>query len=196
MRLQHFSSLLAGAALLSACGQSQPAPQNTANAEAAAAPAANVAASNATAPAVSETATPAANATAASATPAPAGDDVTQKLLASLPAPYNTGDVAEGKVQFNKCLSCHTVVKDGPVMTGPNLYGIFGEKAGVRPGFAFSPQMKASAFTWDAAKMDTWITKPDAMIPGTKMTFVGLKDPKQRIDLIAYVKVASSGGPP
>ena len=103
---------------------------------------------------------------------------------------------AAGKLQFNKCLSCHTVVKDGPVMTGPNLYGIFGEKAGVRPGFAFSPQMKAAGFSWDAAKMDAWITKPDAMLPGTKMTFVGLKDPKQRIDLIAYVKVASSGGPP
>ena len=185
MRLHRLTPLFAGAALLGACGQSQPA-QNVANAEAPAANAVAPAPAEAAAPATA----PAANATAA----APVAD--TAALLASLPAPYNTGDVANGKVQFNKCLSCHTVVKDGPVMTGPNLYGIFGEKAGVRPGFAFSPQMKAAGFTWDAAKMDTWITNPTQMMPGTKMTFVGLKDPKQRIDVIAYVKVASSGGPP
>ena len=187
MRLQVLSPLLVGAALLSACGQSQPAPQNTANAEATAAPTPNATAS----PSPTE---------APPATPVPAtsqeGDAITQKLLATLPAPYNTGDVAAGKLQFNKCLSCHTVVKGGPVLTGPNLYGIFGEKAGVRPGFAFSPQMKAAAFNWDAAKMDAWITKPAEMLPGTKMTFVGLKDAKQRIDVIAYLKVASSGGPP
>ncbi|MEO6378265.1 MAG: cytochrome c family protein [Caulobacteraceae bacterium] len=190
MRLRVLSPLLAGAALLSACGQSQPAPQNVA--EAPAPPVAN---------AVTPSTPPPAETPPAAPTPSlpvapPAGDSATQKLLASLPAPYNTGDVAAGKLQFNKCLSCHTVVKGGPVMTGPNLYGIFGEKAGVRPGFAFSPQMKAAGFNWDAARMDTWITKPDAMLPGTKMTFVGIKDAKQRIDVIAYIKVASSGGPP
>ena len=182
MRLQHLSALFAGAALLSGCGQSQPAQQSAANTEA---PAANA---TATAPAP----TASASASAANAT---AGATDADKLLASLPAPYNTGDVANGKVQFNKCLSCHTVVKGGPVMTGPNLYGIFGEKAGAIPDFAFSPQMKAAGFSWDAAKLDTWITNPTQMMPGTKMTFVGLKDPKQRIDLIAYLKVASSGGP-
>jgi cytochrome c len=171
MRSLRLSVVVALAALAAACGKSSTE-----------APAAQ----NAAAPEVPTAATPAA--------PAMSPEE-TQKLLAALPAPYNAGDLAEGKLQFNKCLSCHTVTKGGPALTGPNLYGIFGEQAGVRPGFPFSPAMKAATFKWDEAHMDHWVTKPMEMLPGTKMTFPGIKDAKQRIDLVAYLKIASSGGP-
>ena len=80
-------------------------------------------------------------------------------------------------------------------MTGPNLYGVFGRKAGTQPGFAYSDAAKQAAITWDAAHIDSWITDPRAVLPGTKMSFVGLKDPKDRTDLIAYLKVATSPPP-
>jgi len=48
--------------------------------------------------------------------------------------------------------------------------------------------------TWDAAHLDAWIKDPKAVVSGTKMSFMGLKDDKERTDLIAYLKVASSGG--
>jgi cytochrome c len=169
MRPIRLSAAVAIAALVAACGQSQ-----TGN--------------------KAQNAAPEASAPAAPPPPAMSPEDA-QKLLASLPAPYNTADLAAGKLQFNKCLSCHTVTKGGPALTGPNLYGIFGEQAGVRPGFPFSPAMKAATFKWDEAHMDQWTAKPVEMLPGTKMTFPGIKDPKQRIDLVAYLKVASSGGP-
>jgi len=120
--------------------------------------------------------------------PAMSAEDM-KKAQAALPAPYNTADLDNGQSKFALCQTCHTLVKGGPNMTGPNLYGIFGSKAGAVPNFAFSDQMKAAGWTWDAAKIDTWITDPKAMLPKTKMTFPGFKDPKDRTDVIAYLMV-------
>ena len=135
-------------------------------------------------------ATPPASAPAADLT-----DAQKQKLTAELPAPYSGGDIAHGKSVFLICKSCHTTISGGANMTGPNLYGLFGRKAGTAPGFAYSDGMKASGVTWDAAQIDTWITNPKAMVAGTKMSFVGLKDPKDRTDLIAYLKTEVSPAP-
>jgi cytochrome c len=109
-------------------------------------------------------------------------------LIAALPAPYNTADLDNGKHKFAQCRSCHTTAQGGPNMTGPNLWGVFGRKIGSQDGFAYSDGVKAAGFTWDAAHLDTWITDPRAMIAGTKMTFFGIKDPKDRVDVIAYLK--------
>jgi cytochrome c len=114
---------------------------------------------------------------------------------ASLPAPYNTADLANGQSRFALCTSCHTIAKGGPNMTGPNLYGIIGSKAATVPDFHFSDVMKASNITWDPQKLDQWITDPKVMLPGTKMTFAGMKDPKDRTDTIAYVMLASGYKP-
>ncbi len=135
-------------------------------------------------------------ATPPASAPAPELTDAQkQKLVAELPAPYGAGDIAHGKSVFMICKSCHTTVSGGANMTGPNLYGVFGRKAGTAPGFAYSDGLKASGVTWDAAQLDTWITNPKAMVAETKMSFVGLKDPKDRTDLIAYLKTEVSPAP-
>ena len=113
-------------------------------------------------------------------------------LVGDLPAPYNTGDIANGKNVFLICKSCHTLVEGGASMTGPNLWGVFGRKAATVAGFNYSDPMKASAITWDAATMDKWITDPKELILGTKMSFVGIKSLKDRIDVIAYLKSETS----
>jgi cytochrome c len=113
-------------------------------------------------------------------------------LLAELPAPYNTGDLANGKKVFAICKSCHTNTRGGADMTGPNLWGVFGRKAGTEGTFKYSDGLKAAGFTWDAQHIDQWITNPRAMIPGTKMSFAGVKDAKDRADLIAYLKTETS----
>jgi cytochrome c len=145
----------------------------------------------------SSTGTPATTGAEQSAPPAaaPLTDEQKKAILATLPAPYNTADLDNGQAKFALCSSCHTLTEGGPVMTGPNLYHILGEKAGVRPGFKFSDPMVAAGFTWDPAHLDTWITDPKAMIPGTKMTFAGLKDPKDRTDVIAYVMIQTGYKP-
>lgn len=112
--------------------------------------------------------------------------------LASLPAPYNTGDLSNGEAKFAVCKSCHTLAPGGPDMTGPNLNGVFGRKVATKAGFNFSDALKAQSFTWDPQHLDTWLTDPKAMVPNTKMTFPGFKDPKDRIDVIAYLKAETT----
>jgi cytochrome c len=115
--------------------------------------------------------------------------------LAALPAPYNTGNVDNGRAKFALCMACHSLGAGAPAMTGPNLHGVFGRKAGSSPGFMYSDAMKAQTFSWDAARLDTWLANPLKDIPGAKMTFAGLPNAQDRIDVIAYLKVATTVGP-
>jgi len=143
----------------------------------------------------SATPPPAEQAAAPAPAPAQMSDAEKQKALAALPAPYNTADLANGESKFALCSTCHTLTEGGPNMTGPNLHGVFGRKAGVTPGFNYSDALKATGWTWDAAHVDTWITDPKAALPGTKMTFAGLKDPKDRTDVIAYLMIGTGFKP-
>ena len=132
---------------------------------------------------------------ASSAAPAAMTPDQIKAAQAALPAPYNAADIANGESKFALCQTCHTVVEGGPNMTGPNLHGVFGRKAASIAGFNYSDALKASGWTWDAAHVDTWITDPKAALPGAKMTFAGLKDPKDRTDLIAYLMIRTGFKP-
>lgn len=143
--------------------------------------------------------TPTASATPAAA-PAPAAPSEAEseaaehaaKALAALPAPYNTADLANGQRTFALCRSCHTINAGGMNMTGPNLHGLFGRKAGTVEKFNYSDVVKNAGFTWDAAHLDKWLADPKADLPGTRMTFMGVKDPKARTDLIAYLMVETA----
>ena len=143
----------------------------------------------------STTTQPAGAQSSTAAAPTPMSDADKAKALASLPAPYNTADLSNGESKFALCSTCHTLVQGGPNMTGPNLHGVFGRKAATAPNFTYSDPLKASGWTWDAARVDTWITDPKAALPGTKMTFAGLKDPKDRTDVIAYLMVMTGFKP-
>lgn len=142
----------------------------------------------------SKEATPAAAPAAAPATPAPAAGPSPEdaKILASLPAPYNEGDLANGRRQFAKCRSCHVIEKGGDNRVGPALHGVFGRTAGTAAGFNYSPALKSAGFVWDAGKLDQWLADPKGFLPGNRMTFVGLKQEKDRRDVIAYIKVESA----
>ncbi|WP_337188738.1 cytochrome c family protein [Phenylobacterium sp.] len=124
------------------------------------------------------------------AAPAPKLTDAEkQAILAAYPAPYNTADLANGKAKFALCQSCHTVTEGGANMTGPNLHGVFGQPAASKAGYRYSDALKATGFIWDATHLDNWLDKPQTYVPGTKMSFAGVHDPKDRADLIAYVMV-------
>jgi len=173
---------------LAACGQ---APQSG-ESQSASPPAA----SQESAPATASTpAAPTAPAAPAASTPAPAAAGPSPedaKILASLPAPYHEGDLANGRRQFAKCRSCHVLEKGGDNRVGPALHGIFGRTAGTAPGFNYSPALKGAGFVWDAGKLDQWLADPKGFLPGNRMTFVGLKQEKDRRDVIAYIKVESA----
>ena len=76
-------------------------------------------------------------------------------------------------------------------MTGPNLYGLFGRKVASAEGYAYSESLKSQGFRWDVAHLDAWIKDPKSVAAQTKMSFLGIKDDKDRADVIAYLKLES-----
>lgn len=112
--------------------------------------------------------------------------------LAALPTPYNVADLDNGQKQFGKCRSCHTLTPGGPNMTGPNLHGVFGRKAGAHPDYAYSDAIVQTGWVWDQQKLDGWLADPREFLPGTKMSFAGLDDAEDRRDLIAYLSVETA----
>ena len=102
-----------------------------------------------------------------------------------------TGDTARGQRVFAQCLTCHS--KDAGVnRTGPSLHGIIGRKAGTVPNFRYSDANKNSGITWTEQELFTYLENPKAKIPGTIMAFVGLRNPQQRADVIAYLKTEAA----
>jgi cytochrome c len=109
-----------------------------------------------------------------------------------------TADPAAGAVVFEKCKSCHNADNGGANGTGPNLWGVEGRAPASHPGFAYSDAMKAFGAKqpiWDYEHIYEFIKGPQAYINGTKMTFVGLKQPQDRINVIAYLHGQGSNLP-
>lgn len=130
------------------------------------------------------------------APPPPALTDAEKTaMLAALPAPYNDGDLENGRRAFARCRSCHTITPGGPNMAGPNLYGVFGRQAGALDKYSYSHALRSAGFTWDAEKLDHWLENPRTFLPGNKMTFAGLRDATDRRDVIAFLKVETGYKP-
>jgi cytochrome c len=107
-------------------------------------------------------------------------------------------DVAAGEAVFAKCKACHNADNGGPNLTGPNLYGVVGRKPGSHPGFAYSSGMTdfgGKQAVWDDQHIYEFLKGPQAYISGTKMSFVGLKQPQDRINVIAYLRAQGSSLP-
>jgi cytochrome c len=110
-------------------------------------------------------------------------------LLASL-APVSAApeESDEGMVAFNNsCRTCHSF-KPNDNRLGPTLHGVVGRKAGSVEGFAFSPAMKGSGVTWDAATLDKFISDPNQVVSGNKMQpFGGIADAGERKKIVDYL---------
>jgi cytochrome c len=100
------------------------------------------------------------------------------------------GDPAKGEQVFKKCRICHQVGENAKNMVGPYLNNMFGAQPGTHvQDYKYSPAMTkwGEGKVWDDATLDAYLENPRGVVPGTKMAFVGLKDPQERADVIAYL---------
>lgn len=110
-----------------------------------------------------------------------------------------TANVQAGAEVANKCKSCHNLDNGGPNLTGPNLYGLEGRKPASHAGFAYSAAMQAFGTqhpSWTYDQLYDFLKAPATYINGTKMTFVGLKKPEDRVNVIAYLRTLNASPPP
>jgi cytochrome c len=130
-------------------------------------------------------------ATASAATDAaPAGPAPIAPLLAS-------ASVDAGQKYAKVCGTCHSFGKGEAAKMGPNLYGIIGLKHAHMEGFSYSDAMKALAdkiWTFDA--LNEFLFSPRNAIPGTKMTYGGIKNDQDRANVIAWLRTLSDSPEP
>jgi len=103
-------------------------------------------------------------------------------------------DAAAGKTAFNKCLPCHAIGEGAKNKVGPELNGLDGRKSGTVPDYNYSDANKNSGITWNEAVFKEYIKYPKAKIPGTKMTFAGIKSENEINNLWAYVSSFDKDG--
>lgn len=108
-----------------------------------------------------------------------------------------SASIENGKVAAKKCLQCHSFEEGGPQGTGPNLWDVVGKEIAHRvASFAYSSGLKAKSGAWTYEELNKFLYKPREYAPGTKMSFVGIKDDKERADLIAYLRSLSHNPQP
>ena len=56
--------------------------------------------------------------------------------------------------------------------------------------------MEKKGGTWTLDDLNKWLYSPRDFVPGTKMSFIGVKDDKERADLIAYMMKQSDSPMP
>jgi cytochrome c len=115
------------------------------------------------------------------------------------------GNLAKGEASAKKCVACHSFEEGGPAKVGPNLWNVVGGPFGHMAGFAYSEAIelkKAEGATWTFDNLDHFIANPKKFIPGTnvvpptKMTFVGVRNPQDRADIILYLRSLSNNPVP
>ena len=106
-----------------------------------------------------------------------------------------TANITAGQAAFAKCQVCHNVTEGGPNGTGPNLFGVVGRTLAGHEGFAYSPAMVelgGEIGAWDDKQISEFLKAPRRYLSRTKMTFIGLRNPEERINMIAFLR--SNGG--
>ncbi len=126
-------------------------------------------------------------------TGAPAGDagDEASAAPAGAAAPAATqlamaGDPVAGERVYKKCKACHAV-EAGINKVGPSLFAIVGQDVAAAEGFRYSDAMRAAGGAWSPERLDAFLAAPKAYIPGTRMSFAGLRKQEDRRNVIAYL---------
>ena len=121
---------------------------------------------------------------ASAATDEASSESSTSENIMALFASTNATD---GAKIFKKCAACHTIAQGGGNKIGPALWGVLGRKAGSVPDYKYSKAMASYGKPWSFEEMNGFLIKPKDWVKGTKMSFAGLKNAKDRAAVILYM---------
>ena len=106
---------------------------------------------------------------------------------------FASTSATEGAKVFKKCAACHSIKEGGANKIGPALWGVLGRSAGSIPDYKYSKAMAAHGKNWSFEEMNGFLIKPKDWIKGTKMSFAGLKNAKERAAVILYMNENTNG---
>ena len=113
-------------------------------------------------------------------------------LAGAASAAPDAAALKRGEEIYGRCAACHAIDTN---RTGPQHCGLFGRKAGTAPGFeGYSKAMRASGIVWDERTLNVFLQDPMKAVPGTAMGYAGVKDDKERAELIAWLREATRPG--
>ncbi len=119
------------------------------------------------------------------------GGETEAPVEIDLPTLLASADVAAGEAQFRACASCHNDAPGADAKVGPNLYGIVGRPVAHEAGFNYSGAMSAHGGDWTFEELFNFLEDPSGAVPGTAMSFRGVRRANARADLIAYLNSRS-----
>ena len=96
--------------------------------------------------------------------------------------------IENGEKIYKKCGTCHNYEKGSKSKVGPNLWDIINRSKGSIDRFAYSKALSEFGGKWTFEELGIFLYKPKQYISGTKMNFVGLKNVKDRADLILWLR--------
>ncbi|MHA6344565.1 c-type cytochrome [Roseivivax sp. CAU 1761] len=102
---------------------------------------------------------------------------------------WESADAASGERVFNGCRACHKL--DGSNAVGPYLNGVVGRATGAVDGYNYSGALKEATPEWSPEALFHFLENPSGYAPGTAMSYSGLKDPEDRVNLIAWLEQQS-----
>ena len=111
----------------------------------------------------------------------------TSSETGNIMALFASTSAAEGAKVFLKCAACHSIAEGGKNKIGPALWGVMGRQSGSLADFKYSKAMASHEKIWSFEEMNGFLLKPKDWIKGTKMSFAGLKKPKERAAVILYL---------
>lgn len=97
-----------------------------------------------------------------------------------------SADAAAGEREWAKCRSCHQL--NGSDGVGPHLNGVVGRDKASIEGFNYSTAAQEMPGEWTPENLFGFVENPRGYMPGTAMSFAGIRDPQARVDLIAFLE--------
>jgi cytochrome c2 len=117
--------------------------------------------------------------------------DVAEEAAVPFETLLASADPAAGEGLTRQCAACHSFEEGGPDKVGPHLWGVVGRDVAGVGSFSYSDAIQGVEGVWDYDKLNVYLKAPRDYVPGTAMSFAGIKDDQKRADLIAYLRTLS-----